>query len=299
MIRLETITQFNTERGQETLHPLVTVLDQSKSGLINTEKYSSSLYLIFLKDVKCESLKYGRNQYDYQDESLLFISPGQVFGFDEKEKRRIQPNGWVLGFHPDFIRGTPLGRHILQYRFFSYDVHEALHISHREKKLVLESFHKIRHELEGNTDRHSKMLVAGNIELLLNYCIRFYDRQFINREIINKDILTQFESLLNEYFERDTPDRSGLPAVSHFARQLHLSANYFGDLVKKETGKTAMEFIQDKIIALSKDRIFDSHKTISEIAYELGFKYPSHFTRLFKNRVGKSPTEYRQHISSN
>jgi AraC family transcriptional activator of pobA len=291
--KLESVAQFNSQRGQETLHPLVSVLDQSKSKPVEARRYISDIYIIFLKDVKCEDFHYGRNKYDYQDESLLFIAPGQVFGFDIGAERMIQPRGWALAFHPDFIKGTSLGRRMNEYGFFSYDVTEALHISERERQIVLECFDKIREELKTNIDKHTTNLVVSNIELLLNYCLRFYDRQFITRAHLNKDVLTRFEALLNTYYESELPKTEGLPTVSYFASELNLSANYFGDLVKKEMGKTALEYIQEKVIDLAKERIFDQSKSISEIAFEMGYKYPQHFTRLFKTRVGMTPHEYR------
>jgi AraC family transcriptional activator of pobA len=292
IVNIESVAQFNNERGQQTLHPLVSVLDQSKSKAIQGARYISELYIIFLKDEKCAELRYGRNHYDYQDGTLLFIAPGQVFGFDEIGKT-LQPTGWVLLFHPDLIRGTSLGRHINNYNFFSYDANEALHLSERERQIVLECFNKIRYELEQNIDKHSRTLIVSNIELFLNYCVRFYDRQFITRDHIHKDILGKFEVLLDDYFQSDKPRTLGLPSVGYCAGQLHLSANYFGDLVKKETGKSAQEYIQDKVIDIAKERVLDLSKSISEVAYEIGFKYPSHFTRLFKQHVGESPNEYR------
>ncbi len=291
--KLSSVTQFNSRRGQETLHPLVSVLDQSKSVKIQAKKYLSELYVIFLKDVRCEDFQYGRSKYDYQEETLLFISPNQTFGFDLLDDVLIQPSGWALVFHPDFIRGTSLGRTIKEYGFFAYDVNEALHISTRERQIILECFTKIKEELERGIDKHSKTLIINNIELLLNYCVRFFDRQFITRENINKDILNRFEHLLNEYFESNQPQNGGLPSVAYFAEKLNLSANYFGDLVKKETGKSALEYIQTKVIDVAKEQFFDQSKSISEIAYGLGYKYPQHFTRLFKQKVGVSPNEYR------
>jgi len=292
IVKLKDVTQFNTERGQVTLHPLVTVLDQSKSKPIPATRYFSELYVIFLKDVKCEEFQYGRNQYDYQEETLIFVAPGQVFGFAEKEKM-LQPRGWVLSFHPDLIHGTSLGRQIKNYGFFSYDVNEALHVSNQERQLVLECFKKIRYELKRAIDKHSKTLIVSNIELVLNYCVRFYDRQFITRDNLHKDVFTKLEGLIDEYFQSAKPQTLGLPSVSYCAEQLNLSAKYFGDLVKKETGKTAQEYIQEKLIDVAKERICDDSKSISEVAYEMGFKYPSHFTRLFKQRVGQSPNDYR------
>lgn len=291
--KLHSVTQFNSQKGQVTLHPLVSVLDQSKSSPIKRYRCLSEIYIIFLKDLRCEDFQYGRNTYDYQEESLLFISPGQVFGFDSSKDKLIQPVGWALVFHPDFIKGTSLGRKISEYKFFDYDVAEALHVSESERLIVLECFRKIREEMERGIDKHSKTLIISNIELFLNYCVRFYDRQFITREPMNKDILTRFENLLKEYFQSELPQNNGIPTVAWCADELNLSSNYFGDLVKKETGISALEYIQAKVIDLAKERIFDRSKSISEIAYEMGYKYPQHFTRLFKQRVGMSPLEYR------
>jgi AraC-like DNA-binding protein len=166
-------------------------------------------------------------------------------------------------------------------------------LSERERKIVLDCFSKIQYELEHAVDKHSKGLIVSNIELFLNYCVRFYDRQFITRDNVHKGVLERFEKLLNEYFHSERPQTIGLPSVGYFARELNLSAGYFGDLVKKETGKTAQEYIQAKVIDEAKEKIFDQSKSVSQIAYDLGFKYPQHFTRLFKQRVGQSPNEYR------
>lgn len=292
IVKIESVAEFNAERGQETLHPLVSVLDQSKSTLIQQARYRSDIYIIFLKNAKSGQLQYGRNHYDYRDGTLLFIAPGQVFGHVESSEP-LQPTGWVLLFHPDLLRGTSLGRNIKNYHFFSYDVNEALHLSERERRMVLEAFNKIQYELEHPIDKHSRSLIVSNIELFLNYCTRFYDRQFISREIIHNDVLVKFEHLLDEYFESDKPQKLGLPSVAYCADVLNLSAKYFGDLIKKQTGKSAQEYIQGRIIEIAKERIFDISKTVGQVAYELGFKYPAHFTRLFKQHVGQSPNVYR------
>jgi AraC family transcriptional regulator, transcriptional activator of pobA len=291
--KLDSVAQFNSQRGQETLHPLISVLDQSKSKPVQANRYLTDIYIIFLKDVKCEEFHYGRNKYDYQEESLLFIAPGQVFGFDPDAETLIQPRGWALTFHPDFIKGTSLGKKINEYGFFSYNVTEALHISKRERQIVLECFKKIKEELHREIDKHTVSVIVSNIELLLNYCLRFYDRQFITRAHVDKDVLTRFEGLLNSYYQSELPKSEGLPTVSYCASALNLSSNYFGDLVKKEMGKTALEYIQEKVIDLAKERLFDQSKSVSEVAFEMGYKYPQHFTRLFKQRVGMSPQEYR------
>jgi AraC family transcriptional regulator, transcriptional activator of pobA len=290
--RFETISDYNEFNNTETLHPLVSVIDMSKANPRQASNMYFGFYTIFLKDIKCGDLRYGKNTYDYQEGTLVFIAPGQVVSVDNTGET-YQPKGYALVFHPDLIHGTPLGKHIQDYTFFSYQSNEALHLSDRERKIVLDCFSKIEYELEHAIDKHSKGLIVSNIELFLNYCVRFYDRQFITRENVLKGILERFESLLNEYFQTEKPQTIGLPSVASCATELNLSPNYFGDLIKKETGKTAQEYIQAKVIDVAKERIFDQSKSVSEIAYELGFKYPQHFTRLFKQRVGQSPNEYR------
>jgi AraC-like DNA-binding protein len=292
IVKIETVSQYNTMRGATTLHPLITVLDLSKAKPMPARTFNFALYAIFLKELNCGELKYGRNNYDYQEGTLVFISPGQVLGIQPGVKT-FAPKGWAILFHPDLIKGTHLGKHIQDYSFFSYDVNEALHLSEKERLIILDCFNKIQYELEQSIDKHSKNLITSNIELFLNYCIRFYDRQFITRDNTHKGILEKFEKCLNNYFSSDKPQKAGLPSVTYCADTLNLSANYFGDLIKKETGKSAQEYIQAKVIDVAKQRIFDVDKSISEVAYELGFKYPQHFTRLFKQKVGVSPNEYR------
>lgn len=288
----KTISEYNAFNNHETLHPLVSVIDFSKAEKRSGSKMNFELYCIFLKDVKCGDLKYGRHNYDYQEGTLVFISPGQTV--DVANKTDIyQPMGHGLVFHPDLIRGTSLAKALSDYNFFSYHTSEALHLSLKERQLVLDLFAKIYSELQQSIDKHSKKLIASTIELLLNYCDRFYDRQFITRDTVNKGILENFEELLNGYFKSEKPYSIGLPSVAYCAEELHFSANYFGDMIKKETGKTAQDFIQEKIIDVAKNKIFESGKSVSEIAYELGFKYPQHFIRLFKKRVGSTPNEYR------
>ena len=207
--------------------------------------------------------------------------------------QQYQPEGHVLLFHSDLLRGTVLAQKIKDYTFFSYEIHEALHLSQKEKQIVLDCFSKIDHELNNSIDKHSKNHIVSNIELFLNYCVRFNDRQFITRDHENKGIIEKFQKLLNDYFESDKPRTEGVPTVSFCASQLNLSTNYFGDLIRRETGKTTQEFIHLKLLDLAKEKVFDQNKSISEIAYELGFKYPQHFSRFFKQHVGVSPNEYR------
>jgi AraC family transcriptional regulator, transcriptional activator of pobA len=290
--RFETITEYNIFNQHETLHPLVSVIDLSKAKPRRLARSYFGFYTAMLKDVKCGDLHYGKHTYDYQEGTLVFLAPGQIAGHDDSGKL-YNPKGYALAFHPDLIRGTSLGQHIQDYTFFSYDVSEALHISERERQVVLDCFAKIDAELRQSIDKHSKKLIVSNIELFLNYCTRFYDRQFITRDNVHRGILERFEQLLNDYFLSDKPQLVGLPSVAWCAGELHLSANYFGDLIKKETGKSPQEYIQVKVIDIAKEKIFDSTKSLSEIAYMLGFKYPQHFSRLFKQRVGYTPNEYR------
>lgn len=290
-IIFETINDYNVFNNNETLHPMVSIVDLSKADPRSGSRMYFGFYTIFLKEVKCGDLVYGRHTYDYQEGTLVFLAPGQVADVNSGET--YQPKGYALIFHPDLIHGTSLGKHIQDYTFFEYQSNEALHVSQRERKIVLDCFSKVEYELEHTIDKHSKTLIVDNIELFLNYCIRFYDRQFITREQVQKGIPEQFENLLKKYFQSDKPHTIGLPSVAYCAGELNLSPGYFGDLIKKQSGKTAQEYIQSKVIDLAKERIFDHNKSISEIAYELGFKYPQHFTRLFKQRVGQSPNEYR------
>ncbi|MDP4277774.1 MAG: helix-turn-helix domain-containing protein, partial [Bacteroidota bacterium] len=264
----------------------------SKAQPVEQQRQYMGLYTMFLKDVKCGDIRYGRNYYDYQEGTLVFIAPGQVIGI-EKNGEYVQPKGWALVFHPDLIHGTSLGRHIKEYTFFSYEVYEALHLSEQERQIVVDCLQKIDFELRHAIDKHSKTLIVTNIELLLNYCVRFYDRQFITRSNVNKDLLIRFEKVLDNYFLSDAPLQSGLPTVGYCADKLNISANYLGDLIKKETGKSAQEHIQLKLIDVAKEKIFDTSKSVSEIAYGLGFKYPQHFTRMFKKSTGVSPSEFR------
>lgn len=292
---IETVDEYNKLLGLPTLHPLVTVIDFSKAKCLRHQRVTHGFYAIFLKEVKCGDLIYGRQRYDYQEGTVVCLAPGQIIGFEDNGEV-YQPKGWALCFHPDLIHGTSLGRHIKEYTFFSYEVNEALHLSENEKKVFVDCLDKIKQEIEHSVDRMSKRLISTNIELLLDYCLRYYERQFITRENVNHDILTRFENILDNYFTGDNAMKNGLPTVKYCASELCLSPNYFGDLIKKETGRTAQEYVQQKIISLSKERILDTTKSISQVAYELGFLYPQHFTRVFKKAVGITPNEYRAEV---
>lgn len=292
-IVFDTIATYSAFNNNPVLHPLINMMDLSKAHPRQHVRQQFELFVVFLKEVKCGDMRYGNTYYDYEEGTLVFFAPGQVIGFDETEEF-YQPKGQVLAFHPDFIRGTPLGRHMNDYSFFSYQTNEALHLSDPERATITDCFEKIRTELQHPIDKHSRTLIVSNIELLLNYALRYYDRQFITREVANKGILAHFETLLNDYYTTDQPQTNGVPSVAWCAAQLHISPNYLSDLVKKETGRPALEYIQAKVIDVAKEKIFDPDKSVSEVAYELGFKYPQHFTRLFKNRVGATPQAYRR-----
>ena len=293
IVNLESVDRYNSMYGLETLHPLVSVVDLTKATkIINHTQMNYGVYALFLKQTKSCDLKYGRRSYDYQEGTIVCFAPGQAVRVDMIEDE-ITPEVYGIVFHPDLIRGTSLGKSIKNYTFFSYAVNEALHLSDQEKGIVMDCLKKISIELEHAIDKHSKALIAMNIELLLNYCMRFYERQFITRSDANKDALTKFEQLLNEYFLSKLPMQEGLPSVKYFADKICLSFNYFGDMVKKETGKTPQEHIQDKVIEMAKEHIAETDETVSQIAYTLGFQYPQHLCRLFKKRVGCTPNEYR------
>jgi len=294
-ILFDSVDKFNKTYGFETLHPLVSVFNMKDAPRQpdDRQKIAYGLYAIFLKQGKSCEIRYGRRNYDYQDGTIVSFAPGQVVEVSRADSAQTNPDVFGIVFHPDLIRGTSLGAHIHDYGFFAYSSNEALHLSERERQVILDCFSKIRSELEHPIDRLSRKLVAMNIELLLNYCLRFYERQFITREEANNNVLQKFERFIDEYFDGRLPQEQGLPSVKYFADKVFLSANYFGDLVKKETGKSAQEYIQFKLIERAKDMIAQTDMTMSEIAYSLGFQYPQHFGRLFKKQVGCTPNKYR------
>lgn len=292
LLNIETISQYNEMLGIETLNPLVSVIDLSTAKPMRHMRHTFSFYVVFLKDEKNCELIYGRQRYDYQKGSVICLAPGQVIGIEDTGEV-FQPKGWALCFDPELIRGTSLGRNMFEYSFFSYDVNEALHLSESERRLFVDCLEKIKMELENKTDRLSKRLIATNIELLLDYCLRFYERQFVTREPVNRNILVRFETLLEEYFSGGKAVNNGLPSVKYCASELCLSAGYFGDLIKKETGISAQTYIQNKVINIAKERILNPMYSITQVAYELGFQYPQHFTRLFKKVTEKTPKDYK------
>ena len=293
IINLYSVDKYNRLFGLETLHPLVSVVDLSEASENPTHfTINYGVYALYLKETKCGDIRYGKQTYDYQEGTITSFAPGQVTEIEMAEG--IKPKAYGILFHPDLIKGTSLGAEIKTYSFFSYKSNEALHISEDEKEIFMDCLSKIRLELGHSIDRLSKRLIARNIQLLLDYCMRFYERQFNTRKVANRDILEKFESLLDDYFDNRRTSMEGLPTVKYFADKVFLSPNYFGDLIKKETGKTAQEYIQNRMIDVAKEMIAGSDKTISQIAYELGFQYSQHFNRLFKRHAGYTPNEYRK-----
>ena len=293
---VETISELNKILNQEKpKHPLVSVVDFSKVESFgeNNVKTTLGFYSIMLKSNSCGKLKYGREYYDFEEGTLICIAPNQVAYIDNEGDQQNKVSGWGLFFHPDLIRGTSLGSKMKDYSFFSYEVNEALHLSDKEKQTLNDCIAKIQNELSQNIDQHSQNLIVSNIELLLNYCIRYYDRQFITRRNGNKDILRKFETILANYFNSDKLKSNGLPTVKYCAEQLFLSPNYLSDLLKKETGKNAQEQIHSYLIEEAKNNLLNTNATVSEIAYNLGFEYPQYFSKLFKSKTGKTPAEYR------
>ena len=296
VVHIETISDMHKMLPQASVkHPLVSVVDFSKyqeqfnSGM----KITLGFYSVMFKNFCPNKMKYGQQLYDFQDGSLICMSPRQIISLDEPTEQRTDISGWGLFFHPDLIRGTSLGAKMKDYTFFSYETSEALHLSDKEKQILYDCVLKIENELNENIDTHSQNLIVSNIELLLNYCSRYYGRQFITRKNSNKDTVQQVERLLNSYFNLGIIHEKGLPTVKYLADNVHLSPNYLSDLLKKETGMNAQDHIHFFLIEEAKNILLNSSNSVSEIAYSLGFEYPQYFSKLFKQKTGKTPNEYR------
>lgn len=295
---IETISQAHQIMGlPKPKHPLVTVVRTKDFRPVldfRGIKIVDHLYQITLKDVGCGNLFYGKNSYDYEVGTLVFTAPGQVTMFEgEMLIESDNTKGWTLAFHPELIRKSALGNKIDQYTFFNYDVNEALHLSEDELGTIEEILAKIEKEYSQNLDKHSQNLIISNIELLLDYCTRFYDRQFYTRSNMNSDIVSKFERYLKAYYQSEAVFELGLPSVQYMAGKLNLTSSYLSDLLKKETGKTAQEHIHLHIVNKAKNNLLNSARSISEIGYELGFEYPQHFSNLFKSKTGVTPSEFR------
>lgn len=290
-IHLDSIQAFNTYQGMETLHPLVSVVHVENTGHIKECLMHYGLYAIYLKENKGCKISYGRTPYDFDEMTVTCFAPGQSI--------RVEPNPEVpfakfsaLVFHPDVLNRTSLGKQMSRYEFFDYTSTEALHLSAQEVEIFRGVLAMIEQELHRAIDKHTRELIVSNIELLLNYCLRFYDRQFITREEINHSVVKRFLTLLNEYIT-DQTERDGLPSVAYFADKCNLSTGYFGTLVKTETGRTAKDIINDKILARAQELLQSETLSITHISQRLGFEYPQHFIRFFKGLTGKTPSQWR------
>ena len=297
IVKLDTISQVHDALNLEKpRHPLVSVLpiDERIANFdYGDATYVFGFYQVSLKAGIKGSITYGRNSYDFQEGSMVFSKPGQALQFRDNE-RVAGETGWTLLFHPDLIRRSELGRTIETYSFFSYDTHEALHLSDDEKRTMGELAEKIDREYRQNIDRHTQNLIVANIKLILEYCTRFYDRQFYVRTNLNKDTITRFEALLRDYYEEELSLDNGVPTVAYCGEQLNMSAHYLSDLLKKETGANAQQHIHQFIIERAKTQLLNSNEQVSQIAYGLGFEYPQHFSKLFKAKTGMSPLDYRK-----
>jgi AraC-like DNA-binding protein len=295
IIQLHHIAEINHFVKNKTNHPLVAVVDFSKVDEYIEEgtRMSADFYTIMFKNYCANKLRYGRQTYDFQEGNLLCIGPKQVLTMDNEVEKRPDMMGWGLFFHPDLLRGTALGSKIHEYTFFSYDMSEALHLSDKEKDTLYDCVKKIETELQENIDGHSQSLIVTNIELLLNYCNRYYGRQFITRKQSHSSVVAEIEATLKSYFKSDQLKESGLPTVKYLADCVHLSPGYLSDLLKKETGMNAQDQIHYHLIEEAKTILLHTDHSVSEVAYSLGFEYPQYFSKLFKQKTGQTPLAYR------
>ena len=295
-IRFDSIQQVNDYYGITTFHPLVTVVHLERSNYTATAKSQEhyGVYAIWLKETKGCNLSYGRTPYDFDEQTVTSFEPGQTVTV-EMTDRSVRPKCVGLLFHPDFLNRTNLGRNIRRYEFFSYSSTEALHLSESEVVVFKQVLNMIESELKHPIDNHTRELIVSNIELLLNYCLRFYDRQFITREEINHSVVKKFVELLDKYISSKAL-RDGLPTVAYFADKCCLSSGYFGNLVRVETGRTAKDIISDHLLAHAKQLLNDEALTITIISRRLGFEYPQHFVRFFKSHTGKTPSAFRNEV---
>jgi len=299
-INIATVSDFhNILEIDAPKHPLITIIRHESRNFkfrFGDNKYLNELYLIALRNSESGSIGYGRNSYDFDQGTMIFMKPGQVNtpGDVNPEKVNWAINGWTMVFHPDLLRKSVLFEKMESYSFFSYEVSEALHLSQEERQTITNLIDKIQLEINQTTDQHSQVIITSNIELILNYCHRFYDRQFYMRSNMNIGIISKFEKMLSEYFKSEKPKEIGIPTVTYCGTALNMTGHYLSDLLKKETGKTAQEHIHRYVISKAKNQLLNSDRSVSEIAYDLGFDYPQHFSKIFKSKTGESPTTYRK-----
>lgn len=290
---IDSIEDYNRFFGFETRHPLIGVVNFKNQLPQPSYRMMMGVYALFLKKTKGCIINYGKTKYDFDEQTVVCVAPGQIMGVRRIEDGPV-PDAVGLLFHPDFLHRTPLAQQIKQYSFFSYASNEALHLSAEETRIMEDNLEKVVRELQHPIDKFTKSLIISYIEVILNYCMRFYERQFVTREELNHDTLSKFESLLDDYIYSGKATTEGVPTVKYFADKICLSANYFGDMVKQITGKTAQEYIQLKMLAAAKERLLDPNCNVKQIAESLGFQYPQHFVRFFKRLAGCTPKEFRE-----
>ncbi len=296
ILKVRDVTDYSRYLGCADQHPLICVIDYAEVSPIRHSLNSYGVYGLFLRDDADVELDYGCGKYDYNKGTLLCVAPGQVGG-KEDDGNRVTITGWALLFHPDLLHGFPLEKRIREYSFFDYHINEALHMTNEERDMLVSLMRQIRKELEGKTDELQNIILVNYIELVLNFCQRFYNRQFITRKIENSDILARFEHLLRDYYDRKLQLTLGLPTVQYCADKLCMSANYFGDVIKKTTGDTASGHIRRFVIRLAKNGLA-AGETVSQVSDRLGFEYSQHFSRMFKKLENITPSEYCQQLQS-
>ncbi len=290
ILKVVNVNDYGRYLGYAERHPLVCVIDYAEVSPIRHSLNNYGVYGLILRDDAEVELDYGCGKYDYNKGTLLCVAPGQVGG-KEDNGEQVEITGWMLLFHPDLLHGFPLERRIREYSFFDYRVNEALHMTDEEHDILVSLFRHIREELDKDADEVQNVIIVGYIELMLNFCQRFYNRQFVTRKIENSDILVRFDHLLHDYFEDRLQQTFGLPTVQYCADKLCMSPNYFGDVIKKTTGDTAGNHIRRFIIRLAKNGLA-AGETVSQVSDRLGFEYSQHFSRMFKKQEGITPSEY-------
>ncbi|MBS1689840.1 MAG: helix-turn-helix transcriptional regulator [Bacteroidetes bacterium] len=297
-LRIKTISQYHQLMGlPKPEHPLISVINfESIKQLPYSEPTSVifDFYSVSLKRDFNAKLKYGQQEYDFDEGIMFFISPGQVFGIEVDNNEGIRHSGWLLLIHPDFLWHTQLAKTIKQYEYFDYSVHEALFLSEKEETTIISMMQSMEQEYRTNIDKFSQDIIIAQLELLFNYADRFYHRQFITRKISNHTILNRLEELLAAYFNSDTLLRQGLPTVQYVADTLNVSPGYLSGMLKTLTGQSTQQHIHDKLIEKAKEKLSTTNLSVSEIAYELGFEHPQSFSKLFKLKTKVSPLEFRQ-----
>ena len=291
ILKVSNVGDYIRYVGEQEQHPLVGIIDYAVLSPVRHSLNNYGVYGVFMHEHLSVDLMYGCGKYDYRNGgTVICVAPGQIGG-KEDNGDRIDLDGWALLFHPDFLHGTSLEKEIRHFSFFDYNVNEALHTSSEEFEILASFMRRIKQELEGNRDGMQDAIIVDYISLLLNYCKRFYERQFLTRKIANADTLQRFHAALEAYYTQENPFQSGLPTVAYCADQLCMSAGYLGDLVRRHTGDTAINYIHRFILQKAKS-LLSAGKTITEVAYDLGFAYPQHLSRLFKKKEGLSPSEY-------